>query len=82
MNFWLPTIKVPFSWNSIYSLSFIIFNCVRKMIKAIISFVMYICLSVRPSARNNSGLIWWIFMNFHTWLYQSFFTNWWPSELA
>ena len=31
MNLCLLPIKVPFSWNSIYSLIFIIFNRVRKI---------------------------------------------------
>ena len=34
MNLCLPPIKVPFSWNSIYSLIFIIFSRVRKIAKS------------------------------------------------
>jgi hypothetical protein len=46
-----------------------IFRCYHRIAKNTFSFVMSICLSVRPSVRNNLAPTGRIFMKFYTWVF-------------
>ena len=45
-----------------------LFRCIRKIAGATVSFIMPVCLPVRPSALNNSVPTGRIFMKIETWL--------------
>ena len=46
----------------------LLLNVFTKLRKATISFTMSVCLSIRPSAWNNSAPTKWIFIKFDIWL--------------